>query len=146
MRFLITKLPLSSQKLAIVPTYPPEKDFSLQKALGHLNENIRTMVEQSKEKTKSKNQKRSSSSHSTSSSKEEPTENKCSQIEDDKCLSIHASENEMEEDYKTLMLTKPTKKVTDPGDKKSDEILLTELAESLDENVKTQLADIVNKH
>ena len=107
------------------------------------------MVEQSKEKTKSKNQKRSSSSHSTSSSEEEPTENKCSQIEDDKCLSIHASENEMEEDYKTFGLTK---KVTDPGDNKSDEILLTELAESLDnneatsENVKTQLADIVNKH
>ena len=110
------------------------------------------MGEQSKEETKSNNQKRSSSSHSTSSSEEEPTENKCSQIEDDKCISIHASENEMEEDYKTFGLTKPTKKVTDPGDNKSDEILLTELAESLDnneatsENVKTQLADIVNKH
>ena len=57
----------------------------------------------------------------------------------------------MEEDYKTLGLPEPTKKVTAPDDKESDEILLKELAESLDdneatgENVKTQLADIVNK-
>ena len=57
----------------------------------------------------------------------------------------------MEEDYKTLGLTEPTKKVTDPDDDESDEILLKELAESLDnneatsENVKTRLADIVNK-
>ena len=57
----------------------------------------------------------------------------------------------MEEDYKTLGLTEPTKTVTDPDDKESDEILLKELAESLDDNeatgdnVKTQLADIVNK-
>ena len=57
----------------------------------------------------------------------------------------------MEEDYKILGLTEPTKMVTDPDDKESDEILLKELAESLDDNeatgdnVKTQLADIVNK-
>ena len=57
----------------------------------------------------------------------------------------------MEEDYKTLGLTEPTKKVTDQDDDESDEILLKELAESLDdneatgENVKMQLADIVNK-
>ena len=83
---------------------------------------------------------------------DETTENKHSRIDDDESLSIHASENEMEEDYKTFGLTKPTKKVTDTDDKESDEILLKEFAESLDdneatgENIKTQLADIVNKH
>ena len=57
----------------------------------------------------------------------------------------------MEEDYKTLGLTEPTKKVTDPDDIESDEILLKELAEPLDDNeatgdnVKTQLADIVKR-
>ena len=82
---------------------------------------------------------------------DETTENKLARIDDDASLSIHASRNEMEEDYKTLGLTKPTKKVTDTDDKESDEILLKELAESLDdneatgENIKTQLADIVNK-
>ena len=141
---------------------PPEKDFNLQKTLRYLNESIgtmaellQTMVKQSKGKTKSKKQKRSSSSHSESdsstesSSEDEPTENKRSRIDDDERFSIHASENEMEEDYKTLGLTEPTKMVTDPNDKESDEILLKELAESLDDNeatgdnVKTQLADIV---
>ena len=143
---------------------PPEKDFNLQKTLRHLNENIGTMAEllqsmvkQSKGKTKSKKRKRSSSSHSESDSstesspEDEPTDNKRSRIDDGERLSIHASENEMEEDYKTLGLTEPTKVVTDPDDKESDEILLKELAESLDDNeatgdnVKTQLADIVNK-
>ena len=52
---------------------------------------------------------------------------------------------------KTLGLTEPTKKVTDPDDDESGEIFLKELAESLDdneatgENVKTHLADIINK-
>ena len=51
-------------------------------------------------------EKRSSLSHSESdsstesSSEDEPTENKCYWIEDDECLSIHTSKNEMEEDYK----------------------------------------------
>ena len=115
---------------------------------------LQTMVKQSKGKTKSEKRKRSSSSDSESdnstesSSEDEPTENKRSRIEDDERLSIHARENEMEEDYKSLGLTEPT---NDPDDNESDEILLKELAESLDdneatdENVKTQLADIVNK-
>ena len=92
-------------------TYPPgnerlspEKDFSLQKTLRHLNENIgtmaellQTMVKQSKGKTKSKKRKRSSSSHSEtdssseSSSEDEPTENKRSRIDNDERLSIHAA-------------------------------------------------------
>ena len=127
--------------------------------IGTMAELLQTMVKQSKGKTKSKKRKRSSLSHSESdsstesSSEDEPTENKRSRIDDDERLSIHASENEMEEDYiyKTLGLTVPTKTVTDPDDKESDEILLKELAESLDDNeatsnnVKTQLADIVNK-
>ena len=68
-----------------------------------------------------------------------------------KRLSIHASENEMDKDYKTLGFTEQTEKVTDPDNNESDEILLKELAESLDdneasfENVKSPLADIVNK-
>ena len=118
---------------------------------------LQSMVKQSKAKTKSKKRKRSCSSDSESdsstgsSSEDERTENKHSRIEDDERLSIPAIENQMEEDSKTLGLTKPTKKVTDPDDDESDEILLKELAESLDdneatgENVKTQLADIVNK-
>ena len=57
----------------------------------------------------------------------------------------------MDEDYETLELIEPTKKVTDPDKNESDEILLKELAESLDnneatgENVKMHLVDIVNK-
>ena len=58
-------------------------------------------------------------------------------MEDDECLSIHASENETKEDYKTLGLTEPTKKVTGPDNNKSDEILLKELADSLDDNEAT---------
>ena len=126
----------------------------------HLNENIGTMakllqsmVKQSKGKTKSKKRKRSCSSNSESdsstesSSEDERTETKRSRIEDDERLSIPAIENQMEEDYKTLGLPEPTKKVTDPDDDESDEILLKELTESLDdneatgENIETQLAD-----
>ena len=111
------------------------------------------MVKQSKGKTKSKKRKRSCSSNSESDSstesscEDERTETKGSRIEDDERLSIPAIKNQMEEDYKTLGLTEPTKKVTDPDDDESDEILLKELTESLDdneatgENVKTQLAD-----
>ena len=118
---------------------------------------LQAMVKWSKGKTKSKKWKRSNSSHSKSDSstessfEDEPTENKHSRIDDDERLSIHASENEMEEDYKTLGLTEPTKTVTDPDDNESDEILLKELAKLLDDNkatsdnLKMQLADIANK-
>ena len=118
---------------------------------------LQSMVKQSKGKTKSKKRKGSCSSDSESdsstgsSSEDERTENKLSRIEDDERLSIPAIKNQMEEDSKTLGLTEPTKKVTNPDNDESDEILLKELAESLDdneatgENVKTQLADIVNK-
>ena len=92
-----------------------------------------------------------SDSSTESSSKDEPTENKRSRIEDVERHSIHASENEMEENYKTLEFTEPTKKVTDPDNNESDEIPMKKLAESLDENeatgenVKRQLEDIVSK-
>ena len=43
----------------------------------------------------------------------------------------------MEEDYKTFGLTEPNKKVPDPDNNESDEILLKELAESLDDNEST---------
>ena len=112
---------------------PSEKDFNSQKTLRHSNENIGTMAEllqsmvkQSKRKTKSKKRKKSCSSDSESdsstesSSEDERTKNKRSRIEDDERLSIHAFENEMEEDYKTLGLTEPTKKVTDPDDDEYD--------------------------